>query len=142
VSGQTARSLYKGIRLRALTTLSPEAPSSGLNVTVRLSSRGEAVEVSKIASNTAFVEVDQVHLVPAQTSVGSQQRADERVGAGLRDHALAGMRFLLPPPTQDNARIGRRRSGAHGVGVLLVAQGISDDERPDARSRSICRPRR
>ena len=59
----------------------------------------------------------------------AEQRADQRMPAGLRQHALAGI-------DQQHREIGARGAGRHVARVLLVARAVGDDERA-ARGREI-----
>ena len=69
-----------------------------------------------------LVVVDEVHLVDAHDQVRDpQQRRDERVAAGLLDHALARI-------DEHDRQVGGRGAGDHVAGVLLVARGVGDDE--------------
>jgi hypothetical protein len=50
-----------------------------------------------------------------------KQMCDERVPAGLRQHAVAGV-------DQNDGQIGRGCAGRHVARILLVARRIGDDE--------------
>ena len=60
--------------------------------------------------------VDEVHLVDRDDDVlDAEQRHEEAVPAGLREHALAGV-------DEDHGDVGGRGAGHHVAGVLLVAR--------------------
>ena len=76
------------------------------------------------------VEADEIELVDRQHDVpDAEQRADQRMPPGLRQHALAGI-------DQQHREIGGRGAGRHVARVLLVARAVGDDERA-ARRREI-----
>ncbi len=71
---------------------------------------------------TIFAEVDQVHLVDGNDDVPNpQQRNNEAVSSGLRQHAVAGI-------DQDHGQVGRACPGRHVPRVLLVPRRVGDDE--------------
>src|SRR5262245_30231488 len=57
----------------------------------------------------------------AKSAPQAQERDDEAVPAGLRQHALARV-------DQDHREVGGRRAGRHVARVLLVARAVGDDE--------------
>ena len=94
-----------------------------MNVTSETSRRAaNALELLDDRIEHALVEVDQVHLVDAHDDVrDAQQRGDERVALGLRDHALAGV-------DQHDRQIRGGRARDHVARVLLVPGRVGDDE--------------
>ena len=94
-----------------------------MNVTSEISSRAaNRIEVLDDPREHPLVEVDQVHLVHAHHEMrDAQQRADERMAPGLREHPLARV-------DQHDRQIGGRGAGDHVARVLLVAGGVGDDE--------------
>ena len=87
-----------------------------------LQARRELLEVLDDRVEDALVEVDEVHLVDAHHQVGNaQQRADERMAPGLREHPLARV-------DQHDRQIRGRGAGDHVARVLLVAGRVGDDE--------------
>ncbi len=84
----------------------------------------EGVELLDDRIEYALVEVDEVHLVDAHDHVRNrQQRADESVALGLREHALARV-------DEHDRQVGRRGARDHVARVLLVAGRVGDDEAP------------
>ena len=78
--------------------------------------RAKRVESSRIASNRASVEADQVHLVHREHEVpDAEQAGDARVAAGLGQHALARV-------DQHQGEVGVGGAGRHVAGILLVAR--------------------
>ncbi len=69
-----------------------------------------------------LVVADQIHLVHGQHDLAdAEKRDDERMPAGLRQHALAGV-------DENDGEIGGRGAGRHVAGILLVARRVGDDE--------------
>ena len=114
---------YQGMFAERVTMLSPCSAEIGMTVRSGASSlAANAVNSSAICSKTSCDAVDQVHLVDAQHQVRHpQQRAEERVPAGLLDQALAGV-------DQDQRQVGGGGAGDHVAGVLDVPGGVGDDE--------------
>ena len=71
-----------------------------------------------------FAEIHHVHLVHGDDEVlDAEQRGDEGVAAGLRQHAVARV-------DEHDRQVGAGRAGRHVPGVLFVAGGVGDDELP------------
>ena len=88
----------------------------------RLQPRAELAELLLDLLEARLRVADQVHLVDAHDQVpDAEQRRDERVPAGLLDHALAGV-------DQDHREVGGRGARDHVARVALVARGVGDDE--------------
>ena len=119
---------YQGMLSERVTMLSPCSAEIGMTVRSGASSfAAKSVNSAAMSSKTSCDVVDQVHLVDAQHQVRHpQQRAQERVPAGLLDQALARV-------DQDQREVGGGGAGDHVAGVLDVPGGVGDDELPPRR---------
>jgi hypothetical protein len=88
--------------------------------------------VSAIAVKVRSVKFDEIELVDREHDVpDAEERADQRMPAGLDDDALARI-------DQHQREIDGRGAGRHVAGVLLVPRGVGDDERaPLGREKAI-----
>ena len=83
---------------------------------------GEGEVVADDAVEDVVLIVDEIDLVHRNDDVAdAEQRADERMPPGLREHALAGI-------DQDDGKLRVRGAGRHVARVLLVSGRVGDDE--------------
>ena len=109
---------HQGIRSDGSTTLSPGSAAIGIATSSRTPScsRERRRSSRSISRKRLLVEVDEVHLVDREDDVGdAERRGDERVPAGLLDHALARVE-------QDDGDVGGRGARDHVARVLDVAR--------------------
>ena len=88
----------------------------------QVQSRGKVLVVVANLLEDLLAVIDQVHLVDGDQDVlDAQQRRDEGMPFGLRQHAVPGV-------DQDDRQVGGRGAGGHVARVLLVARRVGDDE--------------
>ena len=86
--------------------------------------RGKVQEAVGDPLENGAVEFDQIDLVHRQDGVANAQQADDDgVTPRLGEKALARI-------DQKHRQFGRGRAGRHVAGILLVARGVGDNERP------------
>ena len=86
--------------------------------------RGKVQEAVRDPVENGAVEADQIDLVHRQDGVANAQEADDDgVTPRLGEKALARI-------DQKHCQFGRGRAGRHVAGILLVARGVGDNERP------------
>jgi hypothetical protein len=119
------RALVPGHVLRALDdVLAVDGRGGDERHVGRLEPRAELAELLLDLLEPQLRVADQVHLVDAHDQVPDpEQRRDERVPAGLLDHALAGV-------DQEHRDVGGRGARDHVARVALVPGRVGDDELP------------
>ena len=115
---QRRRRRTTGCCVEASTTLSPSSAEMGMAVTGTGWGSASTNDCTSAAMrwNVGLVPVDEVHLVHRQhDGLRAEHRGDERVAAGLVEHAVAGV-------DEHDGHVAGGRTGDHVARVLRVAR--------------------